>query len=291
MGQHVVRPLGGVGQIAHRRMVGRRHQALEEGQKVGPHVWVGVFLDQERTGGMADEDRQHPVTRGMPRDVAGYLVKPGPAGRNGQHVHIGHSKMLPSPKTRPLPDGEARGAETRRGYPQRRSPCSSITCFALSMATLSAVSRSSSTSARTRVCVFVSPPTSLSIRAERRKRLPSGIGVGVIRKPLWSTGSGSVLRPPEPPPKSFEKRDMAEGSRKCFVRTLAALPPRVKPAGPEFASTGPIAVAPASERGAPMARRAWRDRGCRPDGRACPPRASSASPRYAAPARRARGRA
>ena len=78
MGLHVVRALDGVGQIAHRRVVGRWHQPVEEREKVGLHVGVCVFLDQQRTGGMADKERQHTVAGGVGRSRGRDLVEPRP---------------------------------------------------------------------------------------------------------------------------------------------------------------------------------------------------------------------
>ena len=47
MGGHVVGPFGGMGQPAHRGMIGRRRQPVQPAQQIALHVWIGVFLNQQ----------------------------------------------------------------------------------------------------------------------------------------------------------------------------------------------------------------------------------------------------
>ena len=58
--RHVVGAFAAVDEIAHRRIVGRRHQPPEEGVEVAPHVRIGIFLDQQRAGCVPHEHRQQP---------------------------------------------------------------------------------------------------------------------------------------------------------------------------------------------------------------------------------------
>ena len=55
VGRHIIGTFEGMGEIRHRRIVRGRDKALEEGLKVALYIRVGVFLDQERAGGVADE--------------------------------------------------------------------------------------------------------------------------------------------------------------------------------------------------------------------------------------------
>ncbi len=105
MCRHVVGALIGMREIRHRRMSCRRDQPREERFEVRLHFGVGVLLDQERTGGVLNKQRQKPVTLTMapafyvPRE----FIKALPAGRNLKQS-MAHLSPLSDHRLRPSAD-------------------------------------------------------------------------------------------------------------------------------------------------------------------------------------------
>ena len=102
MRRHVVGALIGMRKVRHRRMSCRRHQTREERFEVRLHFGVGVLLDQERTGGVLNKERQKPITLTMapalyvPRE----FIKALPAGRNLKQS-MAHLSPLSDQRLRP----------------------------------------------------------------------------------------------------------------------------------------------------------------------------------------------
>ena len=59
---------------------------MEKGGQVAPHLGIGVFLDGQRTGGVADKEGQKTVTLacGEVAHAVGEFVKPRALGRDGE---------------------------------------------------------------------------------------------------------------------------------------------------------------------------------------------------------------
>ena len=74
MGRHVVGPFGGVA-IIH-AVLG---QMGEEILQILLHIGIGIFLDQQRSRGVADETGDQPVFSPRRKSASvGDLIKPGP---------------------------------------------------------------------------------------------------------------------------------------------------------------------------------------------------------------------
>jgi len=58
MGGHVIRAFAGVAQIGHIGMICFWNNALKERIQVNLHIGISVFLDQQGTGRVAQEDCQ-----------------------------------------------------------------------------------------------------------------------------------------------------------------------------------------------------------------------------------------
>jgi hypothetical protein len=84
MGRHVVRSL--VGMAIER--VALRHQPAEIGDQVALHIRIGIFLNDQRGGGMAAEHGEKPVAqagRAQPADdPVGDVGQVAAAGLDGQ---------------------------------------------------------------------------------------------------------------------------------------------------------------------------------------------------------------
>ncbi len=94
MRRHVVRPFGRVAEIS----AIFRYQSLEEIAQVERHFRIGVLLDDERAGGVLDEDGEQSVPDlllAQPRfDLAGEWIKSLAASGNGQGGVANHLLSL-----------------------------------------------------------------------------------------------------------------------------------------------------------------------------------------------------
>src|SRR5437879_5661636 len=67
---HIVFPLGRVDE----KRIAVGHEAGEEFFQVPPHVGVGVLLNEQRSGGMADVESQEAILEAVLRNPGGRLV-------------------------------------------------------------------------------------------------------------------------------------------------------------------------------------------------------------------------
>ncbi len=58
---------------------GRWNEAGKEVLQVRPNLWVRVFLDQQRAGGVLDEKRKQPGSRCPLRYIMGAFIEARPA--------------------------------------------------------------------------------------------------------------------------------------------------------------------------------------------------------------------
>jgi len=81
MGGHVVRAFGAVAQIGHVGRIGAGDQPVDPRQQIPAHVRIGVFLNDQRTGGVAHEQRRHAAGIGQPaRHAVGDVCQAGTVG-------------------------------------------------------------------------------------------------------------------------------------------------------------------------------------------------------------------
>jgi len=71
---HIIGALIGVGEIGHFRVRRGRHEPVEKGLQVGLHLWVCVFLNEQASGGVADEQSEQAGAFGKGAHLVGELV-------------------------------------------------------------------------------------------------------------------------------------------------------------------------------------------------------------------------